>query len=268
MKIYNLSSGIPTFDRAIGVNGGAMHPDNDGFSAPIGVAVANNKLYVSDKDNHRIQIYNLPITNNDLADRTIGTGSSVSHPDNTGFKYPFGVVIANGRLYVADLLNHRVQIYTNLSITPNFVRKIGTGVAAANNNGFNQPRGVAVADGKLYVSDQNNHRVQVYDISKAGAPIYKRTIGKVGSTVADNTGFNGPSGVALDGSRLYVSDVNNHRVQVYTNLSDPAVEVTLGTGAAVSDDTGFNGPVGLAFADDRLYVSDETNDRIQVYEWK
>ena len=105
---------------------------------------------------------------------------------------------------------------------------------------FDGPYGVTAADDKLYVADGNNHRVQIYN-NLAGIPNLERTLGTAGTIQTDDTGFNLPTGVAVADGKLYVVDKGNHRVQIYTNLSAPVVETTLGTtGTAKTDDTGFH----------------------------
>ena len=199
---------------------------------------------------------------------TIGTGSVVNHPLNTGFNSPYGVDVANGKLYVVDSYNQRVQVYGSLSGTPTYLDTIGSGSPVTDNTGFDEPAGVAVANGKLYVLDTLNHRVQIYT-NLSGTPTYLDTIG-TGSSVRHpaNTGFNSPYGVTVANGKLYVADYDNHRVQIYTNLSGtPTYLNTIGTGSRVNHpaNTGFNNPYGVTVADSKLYVADYDNHRVQVY---
>ena len=268
VKIYNNLAGIPNLERTLGTMGSAV-ADDTGFNYPGDTEVANGKLYVADKDNHRVQIYNLPIVDNDKADATIGTGSAVTI-GNAGFNEPHGVEVANGKLYVADWQNHRIQIYNLSSGTPVYERTLGTGAAVTSgNNGFNLLEGVVIANGRLYVADRSNHRIQIYN-NLSGVPTYERTIGITGTIKTDNTGFNRLSQLAIANGRLYVPDRNNHRVQIYTNLSGvPTYERTIGiTGTIKTDNTGFNDPYGVAVHGRRLYVADQANARIQIYEWR
>ena len=247
----------------IGTGSAVTHPANTGFNLPYGADVANGKLYVLDVYNYRVQVYT-NLSGTPAYEKTIGAGSAVT--DNTGFNEPFGMTVANGKLYVADALNYRVQIYTNLSGTPTHLDTIGTGTRATDNTGFNEPYGVAVANGKLYVADTGSHRVQIYT-NLSGTPTYLDTIGSVSAVRhPTNTGFNGLVGVTVADSKLYVADNGNHRVQIYTNLSGtPTYEKTIGTGSAVTDNTGFNSPYKVAVANGKLYVADSGNHRVQVY---
>ena len=266
VQIYTNLSGTPAVENTIGA--GSVVTDNTGFFVPSGVTVADSKLYVADYLNHRVQVYtNLSGTPTYLD--TIGTGSRVNQPANTGFYEPFGVTVANGKLYVADANNHRVQIYTNLSGTPTYLDTIGSGSSVTNNSGFNGPYGVTVADSKLYVADYDNHRVQVYTNLLSGMPTYENTIG-TGSAVTDDTGFSGPRGMDVANGKLYVADSGNHRVQIYTNLSGtPTYLNTIGTtGMIQTNNTGFNQPYEVAVDGDKVYVVDSLNNRIQVYQWR
>ena len=267
VKIYNNLAGIPNLERTLGTMGSAV-ADDTGFNYPGDTEVANGKLYVADVLNNRVQIYNLPIVDNDKADATIGTGSVET--DNAGFNEPHGVEVANGKLYVADWKNHRIQIYNLSSGTPVYERTIGTtGTMQTDNSGFNLLEGMVIANGRLYVPDRNNYRVQIYT-NLSGVPTYERTIGITGTIKTDNTGFNRLSQLAIANGRLYVPDHLNHRVQIYTNLSGvPTYERTLGiTGTTKADNTGFNRPYGVAVHGRRLYVSEYSNHRIQIYEWR
>ena len=92
----------------------------------------------------------------------------------TGLKCPGGVYIAaHGLLYVANTCDHTVKVYNSPAST--LVATMGvSGVPGSDNAHFNSPEDVAVdAAGTIYVSDQNNHRVQVFNSSR----VYVRTIG-------------------------------------------------------------------------------------------
>ena len=81
----------------------------------------------------------------------------------------------------------------------------------ADRSEFDQPRGIAIGQqGHVYVTDQNNHRVVVFD--RLG--VY---IGEWGAYGFSEGMFLFPSGIAVaaDGSIL-VSDSGNHRVQRFT----------------------------------------------------
>ena len=65
---------------------------------------------------------------------------------------------------LADMLNHRVQVFTKAGA---YVRTLGGNGEEDGNDQFNGPDGVAVdpSEGRLYVCDGENSRVQVFLLS-------------------------------------------------------------------------------------------------------
>jgi DNA-binding beta-propeller fold protein YncE len=120
--------------------------------------------------------------------------------------YPSGIVVmSNGDVLVADLLNSRVQKWS-----PN--AKVGVTIAGGNGsgNGANQlnfPRGLVIdQDDNLFVVDSRNHRVQKY---------LKGT--NVGITVAGGNGqglsstqLSLPMGIDInENGDIFIADTHN-----------------------------------------------------------
>ena len=190
---------------------------------------------------------------------------------NTQFNGPTDVAVSatDNRIYVADYYNHRVQVFDGA--TRQYIATLGiTGSAGASNTQFNSPSGVAVSTtgNRIYVTDRNNHRVQVFD---GATRQYIATLGITGLAGASNTQFNGPTaGVAVSasGDRIYVTDSNNHRVQVFDGATRQYI-ATLGiTRSAGASNTQFNVPYGVAVSatDNRIYVADRDNYRVQIFD--
>ena len=144
---------------------------------------------------------------------TLGT-TGKEGTSNNKFNNPKGVAVsANNRIYVADTHNQRVQVFDGT--TRQYIATLGTtGKEGTSNTEFNGPSGVAVsADNRIYVTDQNNNRVQVFDGATRN---YIDTLGTTGSRGASNTQFYYPSGVAVSADNcIYVTEFNNHRVQIF-----------------------------------------------------
>ena len=86
-------------------------------------------------------------------------------------------------------------------------------------------------------------------------------IGKKGSGSGE---FRHPVGLAFDSlGRLFVSDRNNHRIQVFTSKGN-----FIGSFGSMGTEPGrFTKPADLDFdQNDRLYVVDKGNRRVQVFE--
>ncbi len=95
------------------------------------------------------------------------------------------------------------------------------------------------------------------------APVY---LNKFGSAGSGNGLFSTPTDIVFnaDGSKMYVADTNNHRIQIF-NTSDNSYVGQFGSSG--SGDGQFSGPSGLAFSKDysKLYVADMTGRRIQIF---
>jgi len=81
------------------------------------------------------------------------------------FQHPLGIAIAGDRLYVADSYNHKLRtIELAEGSTSTFA---GTGKPGNTTEPLllNEPGGLALADGRLFVADTNNHRVLSIDLA-------------------------------------------------------------------------------------------------------
>ncbi|MEE8483955.1 MAG: NHL repeat-containing protein, partial [Nitrospinota bacterium] len=119
--------------------------------------------------------------------------------------------------------------------------------------------GIAVAkDGRIFVSDEFNHRVLVY------SPEFEQ-IAEIGSEGAGDGQFKYPRGLALsDDGGLYVADAWNHRVAVFgPDLKFNKNIGSLGEGLGRLDE-----PVGVVFFNGRLCVLEKSNHRIQAFDEK
>ncbi|HVY70013.1 MAG TPA: 6-bladed beta-propeller [Verrucomicrobiae bacterium] len=120
-----------------------------------------------------------------------------------------------GRLYVADSCNHRVQVFTPEG---KFIRAYGHAGSAPGE--FSYPYDVRVdKQGRQYVCEFGNSRVQVFDKDD-------HLIEVLGEAGAAPNQMNNPWAIALDShGNLYVADALNHRVLKFI-ASHPLAEVT------------------------------------------
>lgn len=157
------------------------------------------------------------------------------------------------------LVNSGVDtLSANLGIEVNgtFVTKWGTG--GTGNGQFKNPSGVAVSptNGRVYIVDPNNYRVQVFDPNGT-------FITKWGRYGKDNGQFSSPYGIAIapDG-RVYVMDTYNNRIQAF----DPDGMFITKWGTGGSKNGQFLYPRGGAVGpNERIYIADWNNNRIQVF---
>jgi DNA-binding beta-propeller fold protein YncE len=79
-------------------------------------------------------------------------------------------------------------------------------------DGVTLPGGVAYGDGKIFVTDVTNHRVLVFDAS-ADAPKFVTQFGDLGFGKGQ---FRYPAGIAVSGSRIYIANRENGRIDTWT----------------------------------------------------
>ncbi len=124
------------------------------------------------------------------------------------FSFPNGIAIdQNGNVYVADSNNGRVQAFDK---TGAFLWAIGRGVGKGD---LGLPRGVAVDEERklLHIADTTNGTVNIYDIGGTTP----KFLSSFGSSGLNADAFRFPNSVALDGSRVLVTDRENNRLTIW-----------------------------------------------------
>lgn len=238
--------------------------DNYHFIDPWGIAFdSSGRLFVSDAGNHRIQIYDVsgPAPTHIL---TIGTTGQPQW-DNSGFNTPRHIAFDhNGRLYVVDEGNHRIQRCTVNSGSPEtwtcetFFGQ--TGVKGSDLSHLSYPRGIAISGNNIFIADSDNYRVLKCDADTKSCTTFA---GQTGERGWDNNHFWWPEDVAVDSfGRVYVSDWDNHRVQVFNN-SGYLDTIGVTRVPYITDNSYYNKPWGIAIAPDgSIYVTENRGYRL------
>ncbi len=184
------------------------------FNSPAGVAIGpNGDIYVVDQDANNIQIYN--------SDRFYLTSIGVKWEwgqDNAHFNRPMGIAVKDDKtIFVADRDNNRVQQCTRPTVSDTtWTCTTILGVTGQNywdTDHFDRPSSVAWDGlyGRLYVLDQNQNRVMVFD----GAGKLLTVLG-TSNQGSGNAQLSNPRSLAVDAvGNLYVADQNNQRVQKF-----------------------------------------------------
>ena len=121
------------------------------FDDPRGVTIHSNQVYVCDRDNHRIQVFDLDLN----FIRSIG-----SHGKGRGeFDRPLDVAFDTaGNMFVVEFGNKRVQV---MDSSGQFIRVFGQ----EEEGKLSGPTALHIADKYVYVSDWSQHRIVVYQTS-------------------------------------------------------------------------------------------------------
>lgn len=197
--------------------------------------------------------------------------------------FPTAVAVdAQGHLYVADTMNHRVR---RVDAQTGIITTIaGTGQARFSGDGgpadcaaLNEPAALAVdAQGQLYIADQSNNRVRAVDL-KTGII---RTVAGMGSAAYDGDGkpavessLAGPSGVAVAAGTLYIADTFNSRIRS-VDLVTGMIATAVGDGGSYRyqspDDPpspSVSRPSGIALDQDgNLFLTDSDSHLIRRWD--
>ena len=286
----------------------------DGMFYPTGVASDGTRLYVADRQNHRVLVWaRFPTKSGQPADAVLGQASFTAVVANRGrgphaaapdgFNLPSGLLLAGDSLWVADTENNRAVRWDHLASAPAPAAWLGQpdGSTISNPNALPpgdvnpgipvarpttaasvvRPRALALAGGRLAISEGDAHRVHLFD-AQTLAPAGQ--LGQVAPTDSrPNAGgpsaaaLNVPAGLASDGTRLYVADSANHRVLAFDATKPPASFATASAvaGQPTAQSNGFNqastvsgatlaAPHALARSGDALYIADTAHNRVIV----
>jgi tripartite motif-containing protein 71 len=218
------------------------------LNVPQGLTVRGSRITVADDRNHRLAVF-------DTGGRPLGTVGAGQGGLPGQLANPYDVASdLQGRLFVADDLNHRIQRF---SAPPRYPYKGRFGAFGTAPGRLAYPRGIAVgAQGQIYVADTGNDRIDVFD--RGGT--LQGSFGLSGRAVGQ---FDAPLGVAADSSGIRaVADSVNGRIE----LLDPTGAVLGQWGAPAPGPTLLPKPVAVAFdGAGNAYVLDQRRARILVF---
>ncbi|WP_083436771.1 6-bladed beta-propeller [Thermincola ferriacetica] len=185
-------NGPPKFSRMIYGGFG-----EEALKKPMDVAVIGQFIYVTDTNNHRVQVFD-----------TGGTpifkfGKQGDGPGE--FQFPYGIAGDNkGNVYVADLYNGGISVHDSKG---KFIKYFAEKKPAEKT--IETPGGLRIIDNKVYVTDITKSKVYVFDME--GKKLLE--IGKMGIKEGE---LRAPNAVTADKEgNIYVVDTGNQRVQVF-----------------------------------------------------
>jgi subtilisin family serine protease len=231
---------------------GSSGSGNGQFQYPSRIFLAEAFVYVLDRGNNRIQVWN-------RASETFAFAYTAS----PAFSLPRGMAQdpRSGvyRFAIADTGNHKVRVFTFNPTTGAIAESFSIGGASGSGDGqFISPNGVAIdLFGYIYVADTGNHRIQVF--SDTGT--FSRKFGSFGSTAGL---LNTPRGLCVSSAgTVYVADTANNRVQLLNGFNGAPIFAfgTSGTGNGQ-----FDQPTDVQLGIfERIFVIDGNNHRGQVF---
>lgn len=282
----------------------AAQPTPDQLYAPRGVYLDDDYLIVADSGNHRVLIWHgPPEADHRPADVVLGQPDFYSEGPAAGGRgaaigmhLPTGVLVAEGRLLVADAWHHRILVWNTVptaSATPPdyAIGQDALSVGEPNRGAMPDaaslywPYGIAWIAGRLYVADTGNRRVvawhglpeprQPADLL-LGQPAPDLREENRGGPVGPDS-FRWPHACAGDAQTLYIADAGNHRVLGYTPppIADRPADLALGQAdftRAIETPHVPQGahrlrfPYAAAYEAGRLAVADTANNRVLIWD--
>jgi hypothetical protein len=295
----DLVLGQPDLTSSVVNNGGLSALS---LNSPQALCSDGTKLFVVDKGNNRVLIWNSwPTSNQQPANLVLGQPDMVSNTYNNGglsastlFR-PFDCAVDSGRLFVVDQANMRVLIWNTIPTTnqqaANLVQGQGNMTQryylSTPTGGMINPSSVAISGTKLIVADTSDHRVMIWNtiptVNRQNPDVY---IGQAdGTTQTENLGglsaksLFAPMSVRMIDGRLYVADGSNHRVLYWNSV--PASSYSNADGVFGQPDFTSSSPNNGGLSHGRLFnpscvagsvfngikhllISDTDNDRVTL----
>jgi thiol-disulfide isomerase/thioredoxin/DNA-binding beta-propeller fold protein YncE len=137
---------------------------------------------------------------------------------NNSLSQPSGVSLLGDKLYFVDSETSSLRVLQS----GNLRTLLGKGLfdfglkdGAKDTARLQHPLGLAATEGAVFIADSYNHAIRRYDLA---SKTIETLAGDGTPGVADgpfaSARFSEPAGVAAIGSRLYVTDTNNHRIRI------------------------------------------------------
>ncbi len=233
------------------------------LNVPLGIAVgADGKIYVGCRGLHAVQVYD---ANGDFI-MNMGEGS-IAMPSDIALDL-------SGNLYIADSSKHRIDLY---SMNGNHLGDIGSFGAAEGE--FNFPVSVDVAYhtnetgqavGELFVADQGNRRIQVFDLNGNLSRVFNLPrIGdsSFGGLKDDQVGT--LQSLAIDDQyRIHSLDTQASRIQVWDAVTG-AYQAGMNYGSYGTSNGFLNLPLDIVITDpvngtNQVVVGDSKDGRVEA----
>ncbi len=254
-------------------------PNNSSLYFPGKILATENSIYISDSGHNRIVVIN----HHGRINRVFGMNSAGmldGFTDSAAFNHPNGMVKVKDALYVADTGNHAIR---RINLVNGEVETIaGNGKQGryesmryndARTASLNSPWDLAYDKGYLYISMAGQHQIWRLHLSNN---VLERFVGTgredLTDGVASNSALAQPSGLALGGNALFVSDAETSAVRI-VRIPDGKINTLVGEGLFEFGDRDGTGkevrlqyPLDVEFseADNIVYIADSFNNKIKL----
>lgn len=232
--------------------------------APIGLAISNNQIWISDGDNNRVVVSDFDgaiskeyddidrpmhieeykggvFVPSYMSDHVIEiTGTLIDTIEvEEELEAPAAVSVSDDHMVIADFYNNRLVIKDNNSTRS--IGKKGKGQLE-----FNYPTDVQVVGDKIYVADAYNNRIQVLNSN-----------GEFLQFIGEDQGMNAATGLYVNDQNIFVTDFENDRILIF-DISGNIEQII---------DQGLNKPTDLLIHEGSLYVTNYNGKYISIFSY-
>ncbi|MBC8233394.1 hypothetical protein H8E77_27920, partial [bacterium] len=138
------------------------------LAQPSGITTDGKKVYFADSEVSSIRAAELPPGN--MVETIVGLdlfefGDADGAGNQVRLQHPLGVAYQQGMLYITDTYNNKIKHIEPKTKTVQTV--FGTGEAGLRDGSqplFDEPGGLSIAHGRLYIADTNNHVIRIADL--------------------------------------------------------------------------------------------------------
>ena len=193
---------VITKDGKLKLELGGMGCGAGEFHSPCGVAVNENHIFVSDRENHRIQKFTRG------GDFVMLVGGPKEGNGNRQFNSPSSLKLYNSKIYICDTLNYRIQVFdTEFNLISSDCRNFSSdGLVNIETDSAVKPCDISFDTvSNWYIADQNHGRVIILD--------------QHGNTISENLIGLPILNIHVDFDLIYVREEGKNRLSVY-DISD------------------------------------------------
>jgi DNA-binding beta-propeller fold protein YncE len=247
------------------------------LSFPARLAASERRLYIADTGHHRV----LECTHEGRIERVFGSGNPefLDGPGHeASFNAPHGLALAHDMLYVADTGNNAVRRIRLLNGQVDTIAGSGRrGPAATGKPGRNalcMPLDLLVRQDAIYIAMAGCHQIWRLRPGESGSEVIAGS-GRMGAGDGSplSASFAQPSGLAVAGQDLVVSDADASALRLISLAEPREVRTVIGAGLFVFGDAdGYRGDARLQYpqglcSDPRgqqVFIADCYNGKIRI----
>lgn len=210
IQVFNPAGEFAFTFGSNGTQPGQFGSFGSGQGGPGGIAVTEDRVFVADTWNHRIQVFSRE------GDFIVEWGDFFDAQDDPAevdvrpgaFYGPRGIAVYEDRVYVADTGNERVQVF---DLDGDYQLSIGGYGSEVGQ--LLEPVGIAIADDTVYVADSHNSRISRFTLD--GEPLDPWSV----ATWSELRFFEPYLAVTLDGRIVATTSLSNE-VLVFDDNGD------------------------------------------------